>query len=68
MYVKVVVVVWVSSTKMSRNMLEETEELEATMLVAISLIAELRINIPNATNGVLVKVCMKVWVAVFYYP
>ena len=60
MYVKVVVVVWVSSTKMSRNMLEETEELEATMLVAISLIAELRINIPNATNGVLVKVCMKV--------
>jgi hypothetical protein len=60
MYVKVVVVVWVSSTKMSRNMLEETEELEATMLVAISLIAELRINIPNATNGVLAKVCMKV--------
>ena len=53
MYVKVVVVVWVSSTKMSRNMLEETEELEATMFVAISLIA-------NATNGVLVKVCMKV--------
>jgi hypothetical protein len=60
MYVKVVVVVWVSSTKMSRNMLEETDELEATMFVAISLIAELRINIPNATNGVLAKVCMKV--------